>query len=299
MSDERRKRYGLIAGWGKYPLVLARAMKEAGHEVVCLGVLNHADPGLAEICDVFAYSGLARFGAASRFFRRHGVTEATMAGKIFKNMLLQPGFILRQLPDLYTIRVFAPIFFGRKSNMNNDTLLLAVTGAFERKGIHFLPATDIAPELLVGRKLLTRRVPTAAEWSDIRYGWPIARELGRLDIGQVVAVKNGVCLAIEGIEGTDETAERASSLNRGPGYTLVKVGKPNQDMRFDVPTFGFETLKTMVKTGANVLAIEADRSIFIERQEELVAFADAHDIAIVSLEESDLAREEFPFSQGE
>lgn len=292
------KRYGLIAGWGKYPIMLAKAIKASGHEVVCLGVLNHADPVLAEICDVFDYDGLAKFGHACRFFRRHGVEEATMAGKIFKNLLLQPGFIFRQLPDFYTIRVFAPVFFGKKSDLNNDTLLLAATNAFERKGVHLLPGTDLAPELLVGRKRLTRLSPTPEEWADIRYAWPIARELGRLDIGQVVAVKNRVCLAIEGIEGTDETAKRASSLNRDRGYTLVKVGKPNQDMRFDVPTFGFETLKTMVRTGANVLAIEADRSIFIEPQDELIAFADENNIAIVSIDEADLAQESFPLQEG-
>lgn len=294
-----KKRYGLIAGWGNYPILLARSLKKSGHEVVCLGALNHADPALADICDVFEYKGLAKFGYASRFFRKHGVTTATMAGKIFKNLLFQPGFIIRQLPDLYTVGIFFPLFFSRKTNLNNDTLLLAATRAFEQRGVHLVPATDLAPEMLVGRKKLTRRSPTPEQWNDIRFAWPLAREIGRLDIGQVVAVKNKTILAIEGIEGTDETAKRASSLNRfGGGFTMVKIGKPNQDMRFDVPTFGFETLKTMVKTGADTLAIEADKSIFIEDQQELLAFADEHGIAIASVEEKDMERATFPFAEG-
>lgn len=297
-TNNEKKRYGLIAGWGNYPILLAQSLKKAGHEVVCLGALNHADPLLANICDVFEYCALAKFGYACRFFRRHGVTEATMAGKIFKNLLLQPGVVFRQLPDFYTMSVFAPLFFSRKSNLNNDTLLLAATRAFEERGVHLVPGTDLAPEMLVGRQKLTKRSPTPSEWDDIRFAWPLAREIGRLDIGQVVAVKDRTILAIEGIEGTDETARRASSLNRsGGGFTLVKIGKPNQDMRFDVPTFGFETLKTMVKTGANTLAIEADVSIFIEKREELVQFADKHDIAIASVSEKDLTSDVFPFAQ--
>jgi len=290
------KTVGLIAGWGNYPVLLARSLKSRGYRVICLGALNHADPVLGEICDVFEYRGLAKFGYACRFFRRHKVTEATMAGKIFKNLLLQPGFVIRQMPDFYTLRTFFPLFFSNRTNLNNDTLLLAAVRAFEARGIRLVPATDWVPEMLVGRKRLTRRIPTPAQWSDICFVWPLAREIGRLDIGQVIAVKNRKILAIEGIEGTDATAARASSLNSdGGGFTLVKIGKPNQDMRFDVPTFGFETLKMMVKTGADTLAIEADCSIFIEDVRDLLAFADEHRIAIVSVTDDDIRRGNFPF----
>ena len=296
-GGEKKNRYGLIAGWGNYPIVLAQAMKKAGHEVVCLGVLGHADPKLREICDVFEFLGLAKFGAACRFFRKNGVSEATMAGKIFKNLLLQKNFIWRQLPDLYTVSVFFPLFLSKKTDLKNDTLLLAVTQAFEKKGVRLLPGTDWAPELLVERKVLTKRRPTQAEWEDICYGWPLAREIGRLDIGQDVMVKDKRILALEGIEGTDETTSRASRLNGGKEFTVIKIGKPNQDMRFDVPTIGFGTLETMIRSHAGILAVEADKTICIEPQSEIIKFADDHHIAIVAMDETDISLPHFPLNE--
>ena len=181
--DGSKKRCGLIAGWGRYPILLARALKRAGYEVICLGVYDHADPELRQICDVFKWSGIARFGSAARFFRKHGVTQATMAGKIHKKFLFTPGFLWKQMPDLYTLSMFAAHFFSRKKDCKDDSLLLTVVEAFEKKGIKLLPGTDFAPELLVKREVLTRRGPNSAQWKDIQFGWSLAREMGRLDIG--------------------------------------------------------------------------------------------------------------------
>ncbi|MDD3586313.1 MAG: UDP-2,3-diacylglucosamine diphosphatase LpxI [Thermoguttaceae bacterium] len=292
------RRIGLIAGWGRYPIMLAKELKRTGYEVVCLGVVNHADPELAQICDVFRWSGLARFGGACRFFRRHGITQATMAGKIYKKLLLAPGFIWRQLPDWYTIRLFLPHFITQKKDCKDDTLLLTVVEAFEKKGIRLLPGTDFAPELLVKRNLLTRRAPSATQWKDACFGWTLAREMGRLDVGQSVAVKNQAVLAVEAIEGTDEMIRRAGLLCKKNGFTVVKVSKPQQDMRFDVPTFGLGTLQTMYESGANMLAVEAKKTIFVD-EEQVVEFANRHGIVIVSIIEEDVAQGVQPFLAAE
>ena len=281
------KRVGLIAGWGRYPVVLAQAIKASGREVVCLGVYDHADPVLKEICDVFEYNGLGKFGWATRFFRSHGVEYATMAGKIHKRRLFDPGFIWRQAPDFYTIRFFANHFLFRRSDCKDDSLLLTAIRAFENRGVVLLPGHEFAPELLVRRQLLTKRAPTSAQWQDVFFGWSLAREMGRLDVGQSVDVKNRAVLAVEAIEGTDEAIRRAGGLCKSRGFTVVKVAKPSQDMRFDVPTIGLGTLQTMAEAGASVLAVEAKKTLFID-PEETIKFADAHKIAIVALLEEDV-----------
>ncbi|MDO4587396.1 MAG: UDP-2,3-diacylglucosamine diphosphatase LpxI [Planctomycetia bacterium] len=289
------KRIGLIAGWGRYPIVLAKTLKDLDYEIVCLGVYQHADPELIDICDIFQWSGLARFASACRFFRKNGISQATMAGKIHKRLLLEPWFIWRQLPDFFTIRMFMSHFLSLKKDCKDDSLLLTVVEAFAQKGIELLPGTDFAPELLMKRQLLTRRWPSAAQWKDICFGWTLAREMGRLDIGQSVSVKNQAVLAVEAIEGTDAAIRRAGSLCRGNGFTVVKVSKPQQDMRFDVPTFGMGTLQTMVESGANVLAIEAGKTIFVDKK-ETIDFANKHNIVIVSILEEDVSLPESPFS---
>lgn len=283
------KRVGLIAGWGRYPIVLAQAMKKAGYEVVCLGAPDHADNALADVCDVFAYNGFGKFGQATKFFRKHGVEYATLAGKIHKVRLYDPAFIWRQCPDLYTIRFFADHFLFRRADCKDDSLLATVCRAFENRGVHILPGAVFAPELLVKRKLLTKRAPTSAQWQDVFFGWKLAREMGRLDVGQSVSVKNQAVLAVEAIEGTDEAIRRAGKLCKSKGFTIVKVAKPEQDARFDVPTFGLGTVKTMVESGAAVLAVEAERSLFIDA-EETIAFADRNRLAIVAISEEDVDR---------
>ena len=281
------KRIGLIAGWGRYPVFLAKALKKAGYEVVCAGARDHADPALADICDVFVYQGLGKFGWTTKFFKKHGVEYATLAGKIHKIRLYDPAFIWKQRPDWYTIKFFAAHFLSRKIDCKDDSLLDTACRAFENRGIKILPGTFFAPELLVERKLLTKRAPTAAQLKDVFFGWKLAREMGRLDVGQSVSVKNSAVLAVEAIEGTDEAIRRAGQLCKSGNFVVVKVSKPGQDMRFDVPTFGLGTIKTMVEAGASTLAVEAKKTLFIDA-EEAIAYADAHRVSIVALIEEDV-----------
>jgi len=277
------RRVGLIAGWGRYPLVVAEALRAAGHEVYCLAVKGHADPRLAEVCHDFCWSGLAKFGGAMRYFKRHGVSEATMAGKIRKVVLFRPGGWLSHLPDWRTIRMFAPHFLTRRKDLKDDTLLGAIVEEFAAEGIHFGPATDYAPNLLVGQGQLTRLGPSPRQQEDIEFGWRMAKEMGRLDVGQSVAVKDRAVMAVEAIEGTDECIRRAGTLCKSGGFTVVKVAKPQQDMRFDVPTIGRRTLKTMIHSGGRVLAVEARRTIILD-EPELIDFANQNRLIVVSLE---------------
>ncbi len=281
-SAHRPRRVGLMAGWGDYPLIVAEALRRQAYQVYCLGAINHADPRLADVCDDFRWCGLAKFGGAIRYFKRHGVTETIMAGKIHKVLLFQRGGWLRHLPDLRTIRMFVPHFLSRRKDCRDDTLLGAIVDEFASEGIRFGPATDYVPELLVKQGQLTRRGPASRQWKDIEFGWKIAKELGRIDVGQSVAVKDQAVLAVEAIEGTDECIRRAGTLCRAGGFTVVKVAKPQQDMRFDVPTVGKRTLETMIEAGARVLAVEADRTIILE-QSGLIDFANRNKLIIVAL----------------
>ena len=153
---------------------------------------------------------------------------------------------------------------------------------FERDGMAFASALDFCPELLVKEGVLTRRAPTAGERQDIEFGWAMAKEMGRLDVGQSVAVKEKATLAVEAIEGTDRCIDRAGQLCRAGGWTLVKVAKPQQDMRFDVPTIGVTTIENLHRAGARVLAIEADKTIVID-QPDVVALADRYKMSIIAL----------------
>ena len=290
------KKVGLVAGWGRYPIYLAQSLQEQGTEVFGVGIVNHYDPAFPELCTDFIPVGLGRLKTIFRFFRRHRLTETTMAGKINKKLLLDPLLIWQQLPDFYTLRTFFPMFFSRKKDCKDDTLLTAVVDAFASNGFQMLPGTDLVPELLVKRQKLTRRGPTSAEWKDICFGWPIAKEIGRLDIGQSVCVRNQAVLSVEAIEGTDECIRRAGALSQARGFVVVKVAKPQQDMRFDVPTFGLLTMQTMYESGARVLAVDANKTIFIDRQ-DVVDYANLHNIAVVSIIEDDLCREKSPFAE--
>ena len=276
------RRIGIMAGWGRYPVVIVDALRRQGYEVYCLGTIGHADPCLARMCHDFQWSGLARFGAAIRYFERHGVTDVMMAGKIHKVLLFQPWRWLRYLPDLRTIRMFVPHFLTGRKDCKDDTLLGAIVEEFAREGIRFGPPTDYVPELLVGKGQLTARGPTARQWQDIRFGWALAKEMGRLDVGQSVAVKDQAVLAVEAVEGTDECIRRAGQLCRAGGFTVVKVAKPQQDMRFDVPTIGLRTLQTIVDAGGRVLAVEAGRTILLDAK-DVLEFADRNALVLVAL----------------
>ncbi len=279
---DRAAKIGLLAGWGRYPVVVAEALARQGYQTFCLGVKDHADPALAAMCTDFEWVGLAKLGQAINYFRRHGVRDVTMAGKIHKSVLFQPWAWLTHLPDLRTVRRFYKHFLIARNENNDDSLLTAVVKEFARSGIVFAPATNYAPELLVEFAQLTRRGPSTPERKDIEFGWKVAKEMGRLDVGQSICVRDRATIAVEAIEGTDLCIERAGQLCGGGSFTVIKVAKPKQDMRFDVPTIGLRTLETMSAAGARCLAIESSKTILLDKA-NAVRYADQHGIAIVTL----------------
>lgn len=279
---------GLIAGWGNFPIRVAKTLKQQGYRVVCLGIQGHADPQLATICDEYMEVGLCRLGGQISRLRRRGVKLATMAGKLFKTILFERFTWLKHMPDLTFIRYFIPHFITLKRDRNDDSLLLTVVQAFADSGIRLAAATDFAPELLVNAGTLTRRTLSKYERTDVIYGWRLAKEMGRMDVGQSVVVKGRCALAIEAVEGTDECIRRAGTLCRSGGFTVVKTAKPQQDMRFDVPTIGLGTLETLQKSGGRVLAVEAEKTIVIDDQ-AMIEFANKHGITIVACSAAEIA----------
>lgn len=278
-----KQKIGILAGWGRYPLVIAAALREQGYDVYILGIKDHADPALADLCTDFQWVGLAKLGQAIRFFRERGVQRVTMAGKVHKVLLYQPWVWLKHLPDWRALRRFYAMFLFNRKDRRDDTLLNEVIAEFAIDGIHFEPPTDFVPELLVKCGTLTRRRPSSNERKDIDFGWQLAKEMGRLDIGQSVVVKGRSVIAIEAIEGTDQCILRAGQLCRAGGFTVVKVAKPQQDMRFDVPTVGMGTMQAIAEAGGRVLAIEAGRTIIVD-EPSVVEFAGRHRISIVALQ---------------
>jgi DUF1009 family protein len=216
------------------------------------------------------------------FLRRHGVSQATMAGKIFKTKIFERFALLRHFPDLTVLRYFYNQFFTGTEDINDDTMLLTITRLFGDHGITFLPATDFAPELLAKQGLMTRRPLNHQQWNDIQFGWKLAKSMGELDVGQSVAVKGRAALAVEAVEGTDECISRAGHLCRAGGFTVVKVAKPQQDTRFDMPTIGVKTIETMKAAGAAVLAIEADMTIVLQPA-AVIELANRYGITVVAV----------------
>lgn len=278
-TTKTSQRVGLLAGSGSFPIAFAKAARRAGFSVHCVGVDGMAPDELGEHCDGFQTTSLARIGRAIRLFRKAGVDRIVMAGKVEKTVLVRPHLFWRLLPDWRTIHMWLRY---AAANKKDDTLLLAVIREFERDRITFESALDYCPELLVKHGFLTRRKPTPAQWKDINFGWELAKEMGRLDVGQSVMVKETAVLAVEAIEGTDNCIRRAGELCRRGGFTVVKVAKPQQDMRFDVPTVGTQTVQTMQESGAKVLAIESEKTIVLD-QEEVIRLADQFGIAIVAV----------------
>jgi DUF1009 family protein len=270
---------GLLAGSGRFPILFAEAARRQGLPVACVGIRYEVPDELRTLCTAFEVVGIARLGKMIRAFRRQGVKRIVMAGKVTKNVMYTPWRIVQLCPDFRTVQ-----WWYRRSRADNrdDSLLLGIINEFERDGMTFVSALDYCPELLVKEGVLTRRVPTAAERKDIEFGWVMAKEMGRLDVGQSVAVKEKATLAVEAIEGTDRCIERAGQFCRSGGWTLVKVAKPQQDMRFDVPTVGVTTIENLHRAGARVLAIEADKTIVID-QADVVALADRYGMSLIAL----------------
>ena len=269
--------FGLIAGAGRFPIVYAENARRAGIPVACVALAGMADPALKELCTSFTWLRRMAIGSIIRSFQKAGVQQWTMAGKFHKQILYRPWRWLYLMPDWRSIRFW---YMRRHSDNRDDSLLLGLIEVFRSEGLECRSALELCPELLVKAGILTRRKPSQSEWADIEFGWNMAKEIGRLDIGQSVMIRERTVIAVEAIEGTDEAIRRAGQFSKS-GFVVVKVAKPQQDMRFDVPTIGIQTIQTMKAVGGKILAIEAGRTILLD-PEETIDSANRCGIAVVA-----------------
>ncbi len=269
------KKLGLIAGTGELPIAIASEARSKGYAVFAVGLVPFAERALSEVVDEIQWINVAKLGAIIEALKRAGIKEAVLAGKVPKSLLYKS----RMTPDLRAVK----LLFSLKDR-SDDSILLAITDELEKEGIHLLNTTDFSSLLLTPAGVLTARAPSDDEWKDIAFGWKIAKDIGRLDIGQTVVVKNQAVIAVEAIEGTDEAIRRGGKL-AGDGAVVVKVSKPGQDMRFDVPVVGPETLMAMIEVRASVLAVETKKSILLNR-EMMISEANGALISIIGYEQS-------------
>jgi len=249
---------GLIAGKSQFPLLFAQAARAHGARVVALAHHGETDPALAQLVDEIHWLYVGQLGKMIRLFKKAGVSRAVMAGGITR------GRLFREFrPDLRALALVRRAGAGQ-----DDRLLQAVAAEFESEGITIAPSTLFLDDLLAPAGQLGKRAPNQAQLEDINFGFRIAKAMGALDIGQCVVVRRQVVVALEAIEGTDECIRRGGLL-AGPGCVVVKVSKPNQDLRFDVPAVGLDTIRTMFETQAAVLALEAGKTLTFDRPEML------------------------------
>lgn len=266
---------GLIAGSGRFPLLFAEEARRQGDRVVAIALAGVTDPALSDIADETHTFTLGKVSGPLKALKKAGVRRVVMAGKVQHHSLF--GGVL---PDLRAVKILAGL-----KDRRTDTILGAIAEEFAKEGLQLISSSTHLSHLMPGPGVLTRRAPSKSEQADIELGWRAAKALAGFDIGQSVAVKDKAVVAVEAMEGTDELLSRADGLvrrhGRKPGLVLVKVAKPKQDFRFDLPVLGPESLKTFEKTGVSAAAIEAGKTLLIDKSEFLRG-ADRLKIAIVA-----------------
>jgi DUF1009 family protein len=264
-------KYGLIAGNGRFPFLVLEGARGQGVEMVIAAIKEETSPEIEQQAATCEWMSVGQLGRLIRFFKREQVTHAIMAGQVKHHQI----FRLNALPDLRMVRMLA-----RLKAKNTDSLISAVADELAREGITLLDSTTFLEPLLASEGVLTRRAPSKEERADMEYGLGVAREIGRLDLGQTIAVKDRAVVAIEAMEGTDAVIVRAGEVTRGKGFVVVKVAKPNQDMRFDVPVIGLPTIENMIGAGATALHVTARKTLLFDR-DELVKVADDNGLAVM------------------
>jgi hypothetical protein len=278
MSETNPPVLGLIAGQGRLPFLVAEGAKKAGMKIICAGLADNADPELAKYVDVFFYGAIARPGGWMRNLRRYGAEQTIMVGRVVKANIYTPWRIVKYLPDWRALRIW--YWRLRRKDKRNNTVLNAIADELASGGIILMDSTQYCKDHLATEGVLTRTQPPASVWADIEFGWPMVKEVGRLDIGQALAVKEREIIAVEAIEGTAKMIERAGQLCKKGGWTLLKAAKPNQDMRFDVPCIGSDTIESLARSKACCVVVEKDKTIIIDKPQTL-ELADRLGIAVV------------------
>ena len=263
-------KYGLIAGNGKFPFMVLEGARQAGISLSVAAIREETDPEIERAADHVQWIGIGQLGKLIRFFKSEGVERAMMAGQVKHVQIFS-----RAIPDARMLKLLLKL-----PQRNTDALIGAVADELLSEGIELIDSTYFLKDYLPGAGTLTRRGPDGRERDDIDYGLEIACEIARLDLGQTIVIRAKACVAIEAMEGTDETIRRAGELAQGR-LTVVKVAKPDQDMRFDVPVVGIPTIKAMLAAGATCLCVTAGKTLLFDRN-EMIRLADQNKIAIVA-----------------
>ncbi|MBI4854455.1 MAG: UDP-2,3-diacylglucosamine diphosphatase LpxI [Acidobacteria bacterium] len=270
LDPNRPLKYGLLAGNGRFPFLVLDAARSQGVEMVVAAIKEETFPDLSKHAKTIEWMGIGQLGKLINFFKREGVTHALMAGQVKHNQIFS-----KAIPDFRMVKLLASLL-----TKNTNSLIGAVTKEFANEGIMVIDSTTFLTPLLATSGALTLREPNEKELADISYGVEVAREIARLDLGQTIVVCDRAVVAVEAMEGTDQTILRAGTLSNGRPLTVVKVAKPNQDMRFDVPVVGLPTIETMIKARASSLSITSQKTLVFDR-EEMLALANKNNISII------------------
>ena len=262
---------GLLSGIGHLPVDVAQSAKAMGYRVVAIGVVPGVDPGLSASVDAYYDIHIGKLGKIINTLKKNQVTKVTMIGKVTKEILYSEGAII---PDFRAIKLLTSL-----PDRKDDTIMNAIVKELEEEKMEVMDQTLLIQPLLPAPGVLSKRKPTADELEDIEFGFQVAKEIGRLDIGQTVVVKNKAVMAVEAIEGTDACILRAGTL--GKGVVVAKTAKPAQDNRFDMPSVGVRTIESMITAGAAGIVMEAGRTLLVDRERTL-ALADEHNMFVVA-----------------
>lgn len=266
------EKIGLLAGVGKLPVECARTAKQLGYEVYAVGLLPESDPQIADFATDYQQISVGQLDAILKYLKSKDLQKVTMIGKVTKELL----FNGKIQPDKRMIELIMSL-----PDRSDNTIMMMFVRELAKAGLQAFDQTALIRRLMPRRGVITNREPSSVERQDMDFGFRIAKELGRFDVGQTVVVKNRAVMALEAIEGTDECIRRGGKLANG-GAVVAKVSKPDQDNRFDVPTVGKRTVEVMAEVGATALAIEADKTLLVDRK-NTVAFADEKGITIVAI----------------
>jgi DUF1009 family protein len=261
--------WGLIAGNGRFPFLVLEGARSQGIDMAVIAIKEETDPDLGKLAQRLHWVSLGELSKTIDLLHQEGVTQAVMAGQVKHNKIFSA---IR--PDWKLVKVLFAL-----PKKNTDSLIGAVAKVLEDEGIRLVDSTVFLKPLLPDAGVLTRRKPSQEECADMAYGLSLARNIAAMDIGQTIVVSSQACIAVEAMEGTDETIARAARIAVGRPLVVVKVSKPKQDMRFDVPVVGLPTIATMKASGATALAIDAQRTLLFDR-EALIAAANDAGIAI-------------------
>src|SRR5487761_137442 len=264
-----RAGWGLIAGNGKFPFLVLEGARSRGIEMAVIAIREEASPDLERVAPLLHWVSLGELSRTIELLHKEGVKQAVMAGQVKHSRIFSS---IR--PDWKLAKLLLSL-----PKKNTDSLIGAIAGLLEDEGIHLVDSTAFLAPLLPQEGVLTRRRPDVEESADIAYGREVAQRLAEVDLGQTVVIRDRACVAVEAMEGTDETIERAARLTEGKRLVVVKVSKPGQDMRFDVPVIGPRTIEVMKRSNATALAVDAGRTLLFDR-EKLIAAADDGGIAI-------------------